>query len=96
MYEELFWRKGAKRRKVHSNRYKRLRRMSEAMSSKPNELRAKVHKIIRGGKEHKRLQAFWQYMCQRRLYKDMKREGWGGTIANLQLLVNQAMRGPIK
>lgn len=37
--------------------------------------------------ETQKIQPFWQYNCAKRLYKDMKRDGWGGTVQQLDALV---------
>ena len=42
--------------------------------------------------ETQKLQPFWQYGCAKRMYKDMKRDGWGGTIERLEKLVAEVIR----
>lgn len=38
-----------------------------------------------------KIQPFWQNGCAKRVYKDMKREGWGGTLENLERLVSEVI-----
>lgn len=43
--------------------------------------------------ETEKLQPYWKYGCAKRIYKDMKRDGWGGTLERLEKLVAEVVHG---
>ncbi len=55
--------------------------------------RAKKNKYAHHFVETQKIQPFWKYGCARRIYKDMKRNGWGGTWGRLEKLVAEVMSG---
>jgi len=85
----------------HSNKFKRLRWIAKRLAEEPDVLKSVQVKVVRWvpdsvGKgthlvETKKVQPFWQYGCAKRIYKDMKRDGWGGTIERLEKLVAEVM-----
>lgn len=87
------------RLKPHSNRYKLMRRAAESLAVKEPLLGRLESKVIRvdpaTGESHQVsvYSAYHQPGSKRRLYQQMKRQGWRGPVDNIIRLMNEVSYG---